>query len=278
MIGSQLVMDKPEPVRRVMPPSNTWIIIMKTPTNSQMATGRVRLETSGSFMAGKDTAESLVGKVKNGRHICKTGAIVSSLSGSVLSMLQSFFQKKHIEAGCDEAGRGCLAGPVFAAAVILPVDFRHPLLNDSKKLKEKDRDLLRKVIEGKALAYAVAQIDHEEIDRINILKASIKAMHLAVKALRHPPEFLLIDGNRFVPYPGIPHQCFVKGDGIYACIAAASILAKTYRDEYMKELDLEFPHYGWKQNKGYPTLQHRAAIKVHGASPYHRLSFTLLKK
>lgn len=193
-------------------------------------------------------------------------------------MLHAFLQKDQIEAGCDEAGRGCLAGPVFAAAVILPQSFHHPLLNDSKQLKEKDRDLLRKVIEKEALAYAVAQIDHKEIDRINILKASIKAMHYAVKKLERKPEFLLIDGNRFTPYLNIPHQCIIKGDGKYASIAAASILAKTYRDAYMKDLHDRFPQYGWSRNKGYPTKAHREAIRVHGVSAFHRRTFRLITK
>ncbi len=191
-------------------------------------------------------------------------------------MLQSFLQEDRVEAGCDEAGRGCLAGPVFAAAVILPAAFRHPLLNDSKQLSEKDRDMLRVVIEKTAVAYGVAMITPEEIDRINILKASFKAMHLAVSKLTVKPGFLLIDGNRFTPYPDIPHECVIKGDGKFASIAAASILAKTYRDAYMKELHERFPHYGWFSNKGYPTAFHREAIQAHGASVYHRRSFRLL--
>lgn len=180
------------------------------------------------------------------------------------------------EAGCDEAGRGCLAGPVFAAAVILPREFRHPLLNDSKQLKESHRDELRVVIEEKAIAYAVASIDNEEIDRINILKASFKAMHEALARLLIQPQMLLIDGNRFNPYGNIPHTCVIQGDGIYASIAAASILAKTYRDEYMQQLHEQFPHYGWKENKGYPTRYHRDAIRAHGDTPYHRRTFRLL--
>lgn len=187
-----------------------------------------------------------------------------------------YYQETLTEAGCDEAGRGCLAGPVFAAAVILPRDFRHPLLNDSKQLKESHRDELRLVIEEKAIAYAVASIDNEEIDRINILKASFKAMHEALARLLIQPQMLLIDGNRFNPYGNIPHTCVIQGDGIYASIAAASILAKTYRDEYMHQLHEQFPHYGWKENKGYPTRYHRDAIRTHGDTPYHRRTFRLL--
>ncbi|SIO44982.1 ribonuclease HII [Chitinophaga niabensis] len=191
-------------------------------------------------------------------------------------MLLPYYQETLTEAGCDEAGRGCLAGPVFAAAVILPRDFRHPLLNDSKQLKESQRDELRVVIEQKAIAYAVASIDNEEIDRINILKASFKAMHEALARLLIQPQMLLIDGNRFNPYGNIPHTCVIQGDGIYASIAAASILAKTYRDEYMQQLHEQFPQYGWKENKGYPTRYHRDAIRTHGDTPYHRRTFRLL--
>jgi len=187
--------------------------------------------------------------------------------------MKRFFKKGLIEAGCDEAGRGCLAGPVFAAAVILPPSFSHPLLNDSKQVAEADRDHLRPVIEKKALAWAVAMVDHAEIDRINILKASFKAMHLAVDQLAIRPELLLIDGHIFSPYFGIVHHCVVKGDSIYASIAAASILAKTHRDEYMLGLHNEYPHYGWDKNKGYGTSLHRTRIGEHGLSPYHRLSF-----
>lgn len=188
-------------------------------------------------------------------------------------MLKAYFDKTIVEAGCDEAGRGCLAGPVFAAAVILPKKFRHPLLNDSKQLKESDRELLRPIIEEKAIAWSVQQIDHEEIDRINILNASFKAMHLAIDALMVRPELLLIDGNRFSPYFGIPHQCFIKGDGRFASIAAASILAKTHRDEYMKTLHSLHPEYGWLENKGYATLAHRKKVLEIGFSPYHRKTF-----
>ncbi|TAM94828.1 MAG: ribonuclease HII [Chitinophagaceae bacterium] len=191
-------------------------------------------------------------------------------------MLLPYYQDKLLEAGCDEAGRGCLAGPVFAAAVILPSDFFHPLLNDSKQLKESQRDLLRVIIEKEALTFSVASVDNKEIDHINILKASIKAMHLAIAKLRQDPGLLLIDGNRFIPYRKIPHQCMIKGDAKYASIAAASILAKTYRDAFMKSLHQQFPQYGWDVNKGYPTKIHREAIKKHGNTPYHRLSFRLL--
>ncbi|MES2479331.1 MAG: ribonuclease HII [Bacteroidota bacterium] len=188
-------------------------------------------------------------------------------------MLSAFYQKGLIEAGCDEAGRGCLAGPVFAAAVILAPDFYHPLLNDSKQLSEAQRILLRPVIESEAIAFAVAAIDNHEIDRINILKASIKGMHEAVGQLKVVPELLLIDGNRFIPYLGIPHQCIVKGDSKFASIAAASILAKTYRDDFMAEAHVQHPHYAWDTNKGYPTLEHKRAILHHGFTDLHRLSF-----
>ncbi len=181
-------------------------------------------------------------------------------------------------AGCDEAGRGCLAGPVMAAAVILPPGFYHPLLNDSKQLSEKNRNLLRVVIEKEAIAWAVAMADHLEIDRINILNASIHAMHLAVQQLRQQPQALLIDGNRFHPYPGIPHTCVVGGDAIHPCISAASILAKTHRDEFMLKAHQQYPWYCWNQNKGYPTKAHREGIRLHGTSPLHRLSFRLLGK
>lgn len=192
-------------------------------------------------------------------------------------MLLSYHQKEiAFEAGCDEAGRGCLAGPVFAAAVILPVKFRHKLLNDSKQMKAADRDTLRVVIEREAVCYAVASVDNEEIDRINILQASFRAMHLALEKLKQRPGYILVDGNRFVPYGDIPHACIIKGDGIYASIAAASILAKTYRDEYMQSLHEQFPHFGWQENKGYPTVYHRNAIREHGDTPYHRKSFRLL--
>ncbi|MBN8673115.1 MAG: ribonuclease HII [Chitinophagales bacterium] len=191
-------------------------------------------------------------------------------------MLQPFYQEEFIEAGCDEAGRGCYAGPVYAAAVILPVDFYHPLLNDSKQLSEKQRDELRPVIEKEAIAFAVAAVNNEEIDQVNILKASFKAMHLAIDQLHKRPGLLLIDGNRFIPYQKIPHHCFVKGDGRFASIAAASILAKTYRDEYMHRIHAEFPQYGWNRNKGYGTAVHRKAIEEYGLCRFHRKSFRLL--
>jgi ribonuclease HII len=194
----------------------------------------------------------------------------------VYPLLKPFHQEILIEAGCDEAGRGCLAGPVFAAAVVLPKDFHHPLLNDSKQLTEEHRYTLRPIIEQQAVSYAVGIVDHEEIDVINILKASFKAMHLAIDKLTTQPQLLLIDGNRFTPYPAIQHECIIKGDGIYASIAAASILAKTYRDDYMLQLHEQFPQYKWNSNKGYPTLQHRHAIEEHGMSPYHRKSFQCL--
>lgn len=191
-------------------------------------------------------------------------------------MLLSCYQHEFLEVGCDEAGRGCLAGPVFAAAVMLPKNFFHPLLNDSKQLTEKQRDILRLVIEKEAVSYAVAKVDNEEIDRINILQASIKAMHLAIDKLHPVPELLLIDGNRFIKYHQIPHHCIIKGDGKYAAIAAASILAKTYRDEFMKSLHEQFPQYGWKINKGYPTKAHRKAIEENGITRFHRKTFRLL--
>lgn len=190
-------------------------------------------------------------------------------------MLQLKYGSGLPEAGCDEAGRGCLAGPVFAAAVILPDDFYHPLLNDSKQVTEEHRNELRPYIETHALAWAVGSIDHKEIDKINILKASFKAMHKAIKGLRLAPSLLLIDGNRFIPYRGIPHQCIVKGDSLYMSIAAASILAKTHRDEHMQQLHKEYPHYKWNENKGYGTLYHRRQIADRGMSPYHRKSFSM---
>lgn len=188
-------------------------------------------------------------------------------------MLKACYGTGLIEAGCDEAGRGCLAGPVFAAAVILPVDFSHPLLNDSKQLTEECRYALRSDIEQAALDWAVGFCDHEEIDRINILQASFLAMHRAVDKLKSPPECLLIDGNRFTPYRNISHACIVKGDSLYASIAAASILAKTYRDDFMNQIAAEYPHYAWHTNKGYPTIHHREAVLTHGFSPYHRRTF-----
>lgn len=181
-----------------------------------------------------------------------------------------------IEAGCDEAGRGCLAGPVFAAAVILSEDFENPLLNDSKQLTEKQRYELRPIIQQQAVAWAVGMVDNVEIDRINILKASILAMHKALDELKTRPQHILVDGNRFYPYRDIPHTTVVKGDGKYMSIAAASVLAKTYRDDFMNEIAMEHPQYGWLENKGYPTAAHREAIREHGTTPYHRMSFNLL--
>lgn len=192
-------------------------------------------------------------------------------------MLKPFYNIGVVEAGLDEAGRGCLAGPVFAAAVILPPNFRNGLLNDSKQLSEKQRYALRPIIEQSAVAWAVGVADNKEIDSINILNASILAMHRAVDALKVRPEFLLVDGNRFKPYPGIPHKTIIKGDATMMSIAAASILAKTYRDDFMNGIALEYPQYDWLSNKGYPTAKHRAAIASYGATPYHRMSFTLLK-
>ena len=191
-------------------------------------------------------------------------------------MLKSFYREGVVEAGCDEAGRGCYAGPVFAAAVILPTDFYHPVLNDSKQLKKEQRDELKIVIEKEAVAYAVAMVNEEEIDTINILKASFKAMHLALDQLKVQPEFLIIDGNRFTPYKKIPHQWVIQGDGLYASIAAASILAKTYRDAYMQQLHVSYPHYGWASNKGYGTEFHRKAIEEYGICKHHRKSFNIL--
>jgi ribonuclease HII len=193
-------------------------------------------------------------------------------------MLLANYQEDLIEAGCDEAGRGCYAGPVFAAAVILPKEFYHPLLNDSKKVTEKNRLILKDIIEENAIAWAVAKVDHIEIDKINILKASIKAMHLAIKDLKIVPEYLVIDGNRFQKYQQIPYQCIIKGDGKFANIAAASILAKTHRDAYMKKLHKKFPVYNWVNNKGYGTLDHRNAIAEFGLCKYHRKSFSILPK
>ena len=191
-------------------------------------------------------------------------------------MLSPYLHKDIIEAGCDEAGRGCLAGPVYAAAVILPPDFTNELLNDSKQLTEKQRYALREVIEREAVAWAVGVVSADEIDKINILRASILAMHRAVDQLKVRPQHLLIDGNRFNPYPNIPHTTVVKGDGKYLSIAAASILAKTYRDDCMKALHQEYPSYAWDHNKGYPAPAHRQAIRLHGPSPYHRMTFNLL--
>ena len=191
-------------------------------------------------------------------------------------MLKSYFRKGLVEAGCDEAGRGPLAGPVVAAAVILPGDYRHDLLNDSKKLNRDQRESLRLEIEEEALSWAVAFVDNQKIDEINILNASFLAMHKAVEQLNKTPELLLIDGNRFTPYPDIPHECIIKGDGKYLSIAAASVLAKTYRDQLMEKLARQYPEYGWERNAGYPTQAHRRAIKEFGITPYHRKSFRQL--
>lgn len=191
-------------------------------------------------------------------------------------MLKAYFNKNIIEVGCDEAGRGCLAGPVFAAAVILPQNFRNDLLNDSKKLREAEREALRVVIEEKALAFSVQRISAKRIDQINILNASIQAMHKSIAALELRPEHILVDGNRFHLYSGIPHTCIIKGDGQYASIAAASILAKTYRDDYMKKLHKRNSEYNWAKNKGYPTKEHREFIARYGVHKEHRKTFRLL--
>ena len=191
-------------------------------------------------------------------------------------MLKPFYIEGAVEAGCDEAGRGCIAGPVSAAAVILPPHFSNPVLDDSKKLSEKKRQMLRILIEQEALAWGVGLVSEKEIDQINILNASFLAMHRALDKLQMIPSHLLIDGNRFKPYGDISHACIIKGDGIYASIAAASILAKTHRDEYMLTLHQEFPPYGWNKNMGYPTREHRKAVLKHGPTPYHRRSFRLL--
>ena len=192
--------------------------------------------------------------------------------------LLSSFGNLYPEAGCDEAGRGCFAGPVFAAAVILPPDFHHPLLNDSKKVKESDRLLLKNYIEAHCITYHVAKVEADEIDQINILRASFKAMHLAIDGLKKRHKLLLIDGNRFLKYKNIPHQCIIKGDGKFASIAAASILAKTYRDEYMVKIHGQFPLYNWNSNKGYGTAAHRTAIEKYGLTIHHRKSFSIVPK
>jgi ribonuclease HII len=196
----------------------------------------------------------------------------------IQNKLRGFYKEGIIEAGCDEAGRGCLAGPVFASAVILPPDFKNDNLNDSKQISEKKRYELRDIILKEAIAWGVAMVSNQEIDKINILQASIKAMHNAVSKLEVKPELLLIDGNKFNPYPDIPHICFVKGDGRFLSIAAASILAKTYRDDYMMQLHTDYPVYNWGKNKGYPTKEHREGIIKAGISPHHRRSFQLLDR
>jgi ribonuclease HII len=193
-------------------------------------------------------------------------------------MLLSQYTEKLVEAGCDEAGRGCLAGPVFAAAVVLPKNFRHETLNDSKKLTARQRSEIRPVIESEALAWAVASVDAETIDEINILKSSFLAMHRAIGQLSLLPQLLLIDGNRFSQYKRIPHLCIVKGDGLYLSIAAASVLAKSYRDDYMNALHKEFPCYDWEHNKGYPSPKHRAAITLHGITQHHRKTYRLCEQ
>lgn len=190
--------------------------------------------------------------------------------------LLPFYKAGRLEAGCDEAGRGCLAGPVYAAAVILPPTFENSILNDSKQMTEKQRYELRPIIEQEAIAWALGVVTNEEIDEINILNASILAMHRAIDQLKVRPDFLLIDGNRFKPYQTIPFECMVKGDGRFLSIAAASVLAKTYRDDFMNKLDEEYPEYGWKKSKGYPTKVHRKAISEYGTTPYHRKTFRLL--
>lgn len=193
-------------------------------------------------------------------------------------MLRSSFDKVKVEAGCDEAGRGCLAGPVVAAAVVLPKDYKHKVLNDSKQLKEAQRMKLRTEIMENAISYGIGMASHNEIDEINILNASYLAMQRAVDQLSVRPELLLVDGNRYKPHNDIPFECIIKGDGIFYSIAAASVLAKTYRDEFMRNLAVEYPHYGWETNVGYPTQRHRKAIREHGVSPFHRLSFQLLPR
>lgn len=190
--------------------------------------------------------------------------------------LLSFYKENCIEAGCDEAGRGCLAGPVVAAAVILPENYSHPILNDSKIINEKNRYLLRTEIEESAIAFAVGIIDNKGIDETNILRASIMAMHKALDLLKVNPQHIIIDGNKFIKYKNIPHQCIIKGDSKYYSIAAASILAKTYRDDIMKDLHQKHPEYNWGKNKGYPTKEHRKAIKEFGTTPFHRMTFRLL--
>jgi len=191
-------------------------------------------------------------------------------------MLKSSFTGNKIEAGCDEVGRGCLAGPVVAAAVILPIDYKHRLLNDSKLLTKKNRDILRKDIVQDALDYAISEVSNQEVDKINVLQASFLGMHRALNQLKRNIELILVDGNRFIPYKNIQHHCIIKGDGKYMSIAAASILAKTYRDDFMEKLSISFPEYSWKSNVGYPTKAHRQAIKKYGITPYHRKSFRLL--
>lgn len=195
---------------------------------------------------------------------------------NTLRRLKRSFTIDLIEAGCDEAGRGCLAGPVVAAAVILPINFNHPLLNDSKKMTDKQREILFPIIKKEALSWGVGIVDNEEIDQMNILNASFEAMHRAIRKLNSLPELLLIDGNRFTPFEQVPHECIIKGDGKFRSIAAASVLAKVTRDHLMIDAAQQFPHYDWTNNKGYPTAKHREAIKLHGTTPLHRMSFNLL--
>ena len=190
-------------------------------------------------------------------------------------MLEPYKYKEKLEAGCDEAGRGCIAGPVFASAVILPNDFHHPLLNDSKQISKKARETLRPIIEKEAISWSVAKINPKEIDQINILNASFKAMHKAIDKLKMAPEMLLIDGNRFNPYKDLPFECIIKGDGKFNAIAAASVLAKTYRDDFMQAFDKRYPFYSWNTNKGYPTAEHRKAVMEHGPCIHHRRTFRL---
>lgn len=213
---------------------------------------------------------------KSNERLCNYPIACLSITNDSSPMLQPFHQTELLEAGCDEAGRGCLAGPVVAASVILPRDFYHPLLNDSKQLSEAARNTLAPIIRENAVAWAIGICDHKEIDKLNILRASFAAMHKAVAQLQMKPQLLLIDGNRFHKYPGIPHLTIIKGDAIYASIAAASILAKTHRDAIMQELHNENPVYNWASNKGYPTAEHREAIRAYGESKYHRLTFKLL--
>lgn len=194
------------------------------------------------------------------------------------NLLKNYFDQSKVEAGCDEAGRGCLAGPVYAAAVIMPHDFFHPFLTDSKLTTKAQRIILRPIIEKEAISWAVARLTHKEIDKYNILNASFRAMHKAVKKLNVQPELLLIDGNRFIPYKNINHKCIVKGDSKFTSIAAASILAKTHRDDYMEKQAKKYPHYGWSKNKGYPTAAHRAAIQQYGPCDLHRKTFSLYPK
>mgnify|MGYP000108738285 FL=1 len=195
-----------------------------------------------------------------------------------MNILLPYLKKHRVEAGCDEAGRGCLSGPVVASAVILPEDFNHPLLDDSKKISEAKRNILRPIIEKEAIAFGVGFVHEDEIDKINILNASFLAMHRAIDQLNLKPEFLIIDGNRFNPYKDIPYEAIVKGDGKFLSIAAASVLAKTYRDEYMEKISSKFPEYNWSKNKGYPTKEHRKAILKYGDCKYHRKSFTLINQ